>query len=203
VKLLQRFIVSICLFFVSLLAVYSSRAYAGVFNLPRFVAPGAFGIGAEPEFILSDGGGVGINLRYVQGVSDTNNFTGILGSGNGPRYFRAGGFFTFDIFPDLASQPGVGLATGAQFVQLSRAGSVEILAIPYIHKNFSTQEGPAEPFLAVPLGLTLSEGAYKYLSTLSIGSFFHMSEHFSSIAELGIGLNNSVSYISGGIIYYH
>lgn len=185
------------------IAVFTPRAFSGVFNLPHFVKPGEFGIAVEPEFILSNGSGVGINLRYIHGLSEDTNFTGILGTGNGPRFFRAGGFFSWDLFPDINNQPGVGFAAGALFVQLNSTGTAEITGVPYIHKTFFTQKGKIEPFFAFPFGLSLSNSTYKYLSSLSFGSFFHLNEHFSNVVELGVALNNTNTYISGGIIYYH
>src|SRR4051812_7534452 len=82
----------------------SLSAQAGVFDLPRFVHPGEFAIGIEPEIMLSNGSGVGVNLKYTHGLSDLNNLQIILGTGGGPRQLRFGGAMTFDFFPDLDKQ---------------------------------------------------------------------------------------------------
>jgi hypothetical protein len=181
----------------------ANSSQAGVFNLPHFVAPGEFGVGVEPELTMSSGAGLGVNLRYIQGLSDLSNFTGILGTGGGDRQFRLGGAFTFDFFPDTEGQPGIGLALQGLFVRLPNTGSVELTGVPYIHKSLKSQDALLEPYFAVPLGITLSQGTYKTIINLSFGSFFHHSAHFSSIAELGVSLNNSYTYLSGGIVYYH
>lgn len=181
-----------------------SQAHAGVFNLPHFVTPGEFAIGVEPEFILSSGAGTGINTRYTHGISDMNNLSAILGTGSGPRQFRIGGAFTFDFFPDLAHQPGLGLALQGLFVQYAAASGVETTAIPYIHKLFRTEVGfNIEPFLAIPIGLSLSQGMYQTISSAVVGCLFEHSEHFRTSMELGINLSNTNTYISAGVIYYH
>lgn len=181
----------------------SLNSQAGVFNLPHFVPSGDFGIGLEPELTMSSGAGLGVNLRYIQGLSDLSNFTGILGTGGGDRQFRLGGAFTFDFFPDTEGQPGIGLAIQGLFVRLPQTGSVELTGIPYIHKSFISQDSNVEPYFAVPIGISLAQGTYKTITNLVFGSFFHHSAHFSTIAEFGVSLNNSYTYLSGGIVYYH
>jgi hypothetical protein len=178
-------------------------SYAGVFNLPHFVAPQKFAIGVEPELIMTDGASLGVNLRYTQGLSELNNFTGIIGSGGNNRQFRMGGAFTFDFFPDIENQPGIGLALQGLYVRLPNAGSVEVSGIPYIHKTFRNEQYHAEPYFAVPTGLALSQGVYQTIVSLVFGSLFHHSEHVSSGVEFGVSLNNAYTYISGGVIYYH
>jgi hypothetical protein len=180
------------------------RSEAGVFNTPHFIAPGEFGIGVEPELnFRDDSATAGVNFRYTHGLSDLSNVTGIIGTGGGTRKFRFGGVYTFDFFPDVEKQPGIGIAVQPLYVQLPSAGSVEITVTPYIHKNFKVQQGDIDPFLAVPIGLMLSQGTYKTISTLVAGAHFQMNEHVGSVVELGVKLNNSFSYFSGGIVYYH
>jgi hypothetical protein len=156
----------------------------------------------EPEILFSGGANVGANLRYTQGISDGSNLMGLIGTGTGSRGFRAGGAMTFDVFPDTERQPGLGLALQGIFVQLPAAGSFEATVIPYIHKSFSGST-PVEPFVAVPVGLSLSQGTYQSISTLAFGVLFEHNQHFRSVLELGIGMSNTSTYFSGGIVYYH
>lgn len=175
----------------------------GVFNLPHFVTPGEFAIGVEPELVTTGTAALGINIKYTHGVNDLSNFTGILGTGGGSRLFRVGGNYTFDFFPDTGNQPGIGLALQGLFVQLPNTGSLETTAIPYIHKSFKTDQGPIEPFLAIPVGLSLAQGTYQSLSSVVLGGLFQHSEHLRSVFEFGISISNASTYISGGLVYYH
>ena len=178
-------------------------ASASVFNLPHFTPPGHFGIGLEPELTFGDNSNAGFNLRYTHGLNELNNLNAFFGTGGDARQFRIGGAYTFDFFPDVPNQPGIGLALQGLFVKRFDVGTIELTLIPYLHKTLSSNQQVFEPFLAVPIGLTLAEGRYQYISTLSIGSLFHHNEHFSSVIELGVKLNNVDTYISGGVIYYN
>lgn len=188
---------------VVLALVFTSQTYAGVFNLPRFIQPKEFALGAEPEFTFGSTAGFATNLRGSYGVSDASNVAVILGAGTGSRLFRVGGAYTFDFFPDTDGQPGIGLALQALYIQLPTTGSMELTAIPYLHKSFRSDYGSFDPFLALPVGLSLSGGTYQPLVTLALGTQFQHNDHFSSVVELGLGLSNVSTYVSGGVIYYH
>src|SRR5205085_819364 len=109
---------------------------AGIFNTPHFTPNGEFALGLEPEVVLTSGAGVGLNARFTLGVTDLDNASIILGWGSGPRQFRGGGNFTFDFFPDIEGQPGIGLATQAIYYRLPSTGVLELTLIPYIHKQY-------------------------------------------------------------------
>lgn len=193
--------------FVALLALaltlVSPAAQAGVFNLPHFITSG-FGLGLEPELTLTNGAGVGINARYTQNLNELMNITGIIGTSGGPRGFRAGANTTFDFFPDIEGQPGIGLGVQGMYYRLNTdKGLFEVTAIPYIHKTFLSGKNEIEPYLAIPLGMGFSEGRYNAVSSLSVGSMFKNSESLRYIIEFGIAINNTESFISGGVVYYH
>jgi hypothetical protein len=178
-------------------------AWGGVFNTPHFLQPGQFGVGVEPELTLTNGAGMAANARYTQGLSDINNFTVILGTGGGPRRFRAGGNFTFDFFPDVDKQPGIGVAAQAIYYRIPEAGRLELAAVPYIHKNFASNGSEFDPFVALPIGFGFTDGQYKSISNIAVGSMFKTSETIRTVIEIGVAINNQESYISGGLIYYH
>ena len=190
--------------FVAPIILLATTAQAGVFSTPRFVAPGEFAVGLEPELILTNGAGFGANVRYTHGIADLSNATFIVGTGSGPRKFRVGGNLTFDFFPDVDKQPGIGVAFQALYYRLKDdKGQLELTPIPYIHKAFVTTGGEIEPFIGLPFGWAFSDGSYKTIAYLSLGSTFKSSEKFRYIIELGVAINNYDSYVSGGIVYYH
>ena len=181
----------------------ASRAQAGVFTMPHFVAPGEFSLGMEGELTLTHGAGAAANVKYTQGLNDLMNATAILGTGGGPRKFRAGGNLIFDIFPDIEGQPGIGLGTQALYYRLPEVGQLELTAVPYIHKTFISAGNEIEPYFAIPFGAAFSEGRYKAISNVAIGSMFKSVEHFRYTLEFGIAVNNSDTYVTGGIAYFH
>jgi hypothetical protein len=193
-------------------ALLPSLAHADVFNLPHFVPAGDFAIGLEPELVLSSGAGVGINARYTQGLADFFSLSGEIGTGSGPRRFRAGVDLNFDFIPDLPGQPGIGMAARAMYVRIPTpgttvgdvSGQLELTAIPYIHKAFATASGGTiDPFFSLPAGMSFLDGNYRALVTGVVGAMIQANEHFWYSAEFGIAINHTDSYFAGGITYFH
>jgi hypothetical protein len=181
-----------------------SPAFAGTFSTPHAVPTGEHAVGVEPEIYLTSGAGVGSNLRYTYGLSDLNNLNFILGTGTGPRRFRFGGNMTFDFFPDVEGQPGIGVALQGLYYRLADRGQLEVQVIPYLHKAFLTgkSDSEIEPYFSVPFGLGFSDGSYRSVTSLVIGSMFKGSEKVRTILELGIAVNNTETYLSAGVVYY-
>ena len=187
----------------SLLSLLSTSVGAAIFNTSHFVEPGKIALGLEPEFTMTNGAGLAMNLKYTQGLNDLVNLQGMIGMGGGPRQFRAGGTLNFDFFPDMEGQPGIGLGTRLMWYQLPGYGQLEAQLIPYIHKTFYTAaKSEFEPFLAFPIGYGFSQGNYLPISTLALGSIFGINEHFRYVVEIGIPINNSECTLSGGIVWY-
>ncbi|MEK6705080.1 MAG: hypothetical protein AABZ06_04780 [Bdellovibrionota bacterium] len=178
-------------------------AHAGIFNAVHFVDPGKFALGLEPEMTLTHGASVGLNLKFIQGVSDVINLSGIVGTGSGSRKFRTGVSAVFDIFPDIEGQPGIGFGTQGIYYRLTDTSSFELTAFPYIHKTFVSGANEVEPFIGIPFGLNFTDGQYKAVSTIVLGSMFKSTESVRYSMEFGVAVNNAESYISGGIVYYY
>jgi hypothetical protein len=181
----------------------ASTASAGIFNTVHFVEPGKSAIGLEPEFTTSDGAGLGFNAKFTQGISDLMDAAGFIGTGSGPRNFRVGGDLVFDFFPDIDRQPGIGLLTRAVYYRIPYTGRLDVIAAPYIHKAMLTSgKDEVDPFFAVPIGMEFDNGNYHATSQLVFGSMFKASEQIRYSLELGINLNYTETYISGGITFY-
>lgn len=185
-----------------LIAFFSLTSQAGVFTTAHFINQGSHAIGVEPEVTLSNGAGAAVNLRYTYGATDLNNLTAIIGNGGGPRRFRFGGNFTFDFFPDVDKQPGIGIAAQGMYYRTPEDGMLETTLVPYIHKSFKSDSNDIEPFLAFPFGIHFKNGKYEATSNLAIGSIFKASEQLRYVTEIGIAVNHSETYVSGGLIYY-
>ncbi len=186
-----------------LIFVCAGTAQAGIFNAPHFIEPGKMAIGVEPELTTSNGAGLAGNLKYSVGVTDFMDSAAIIGLGDGPLRFRLGFDLTFDIFPDVDRQPGIGLLTRAIYYRYPVSGELRILGAPYIHKAFTLDDKSVlEPYVAVPAGFGFDNGTYHGLGQLVLGSMYQNMEKFRYNFELGINLGNAETYISGGITYY-
>ena len=177
-------------------------AYSGLGTLTHFIPAGEMSLGADVDLTLTSGAGVAGNLKYTQGVNELVNVTALLGTGSGPRRFRVGGNMLIDFIPDMESQPGMGFAIQGLYYRLPNSGQLELTGIPYIHKTYRSGNNEIEPFLGIPLGASFSEGRYRALAQLVIGSMFKSSEKFRYTLEFGVAVNNTESYLAGGIAYY-
>lgn len=187
-----------------LFLVLVSSAQAGVFNMARFVDNGKNAFGFEPEATLTNGGGLAANLRYSQGVSDINNAFGLVGTGTNVRNFRIGAGMTFDLIPDVESQPGLGFGLqGIYYRYKSRGGVLETSVVPYVHKMFSNGKGETlEPFFALPFGPAFHSGDYYWQTQVALGVIYHKNESpLRFIGEIDVDVNKSETVISGGILY--
>jgi hypothetical protein len=182
-------------------------ARAGIFNIPHFIPQGTSSLGFEPELTLTQNAGLAANVKYTYGLTELNNVTVLLGTGGGLRRFRFGGNVTFDFFPDIQGQPGIGIAASAIYYRVgptstTSIGLFETTAIPYIHKAMNSGDLEFEPFLAIPVGLGFTSGNVDGVTQIVVGSMFKGAEKLRYVAEMGINLINSTTYFSGGVIYY-
>lgn len=187
-----------------LLAIVAGQtAQAGVLNLPKYVAPEQFGMGIEPELTLTSGAGLGINARFQYGVGQMTNAHFWVGNGVGPRGFRVGGAISFDFFPDIEGQPGIGMAISGLYWRNAAGGRLDTTVIPYIQKTINSNDGAFTPYLAIPLGLAFTDAAtYAAISQVAVGSAFKLSERFTYFIEVGVGMTNSETYLSTGLMIY-
>lgn len=182
----------------------SSQALAAVGQSVKFVNPNSFSIGIEPELSVGNKAGVGVAARYTQGLTDLTNAFGVIGTSNGDREFRFGGGMTFDFFPDSGNQPGLGISLGATYYRLrASGGQFETAATPYVHKSFRVNGYEVDPYFSFPMALTFKDGVYKDRSSVVVGSLFEAAEKVRYLFEVGVAVNNSESFLSGGLIYYH
>ncbi|MCM0607288.1 MAG: hypothetical protein KA715_14460 [Xanthomonadaceae bacterium] len=180
-----------------------TSAHAGVFNIPKYIPSGQLGVGVEPELLMTNGAGIGINARFQYGLGEMTNAHLILGNGVGPRLFRVGGVMTFDFFPDVEGQPGIGMAVTALYSRVSTGARVDTLITPYLQKTISGRDSDFTPFMAIPIGIVFADNAaYAAVSQFVFGSGFKLSERFRYTIELGLGITASETYMSTGVMIY-
>jgi hypothetical protein len=189
------------LFSISFVLFLGIRAYAGVFDIPYFIEPGQTALGIEPELTLTPESGLGANLKSHHGINHFINGIATVGSSGGNRRFRAGGAVVFDFFPDIDSQPGIGLAAQGLYVNRTNGGRLEVTAIPYIHKAFTHEQQIIDPFFAFPFGYGVRSVGTRNLMQFVGGAHFQINETFRTSLEIGIKVKETHSYVSGGIIF--
>jgi hypothetical protein len=167
----------------------------------EYLPAGDLALGIEPEVVLTTSSGAGAEIRYAQGITDLNNFHVVLGTGSGSRAFRVGGALTFDFFPDMDGQPGIGIATQGLYVRKDTRGRFELNAVPYIGKTFESKGGDVKPYFGMPVGFAFADSRYDTNLQAAIGTIFKASSHLHYGVELGIDVSKSYSYISAAVTY--
>lgn len=181
-------------------------AKAGVFTIPNYINKDKVAFGLEPEWTLSHENGLALNARFQYGLSELSNLHLLAGTGSGQRQFRLGGAVTFDFFPDSGEQPGMGIATsGIYYRNFGEIGSLELTAIPYIHKAFVDKNGyTIEPFFALPFGEAFYSSVHQFIVSAVGGVRFYpdaKSSPISFIGEVSLSVKDTENSISGGIVY--
>ena len=181
------------------------QAHTGVFQLPAFVEQGLFSLGVNPEVNLSPNRtGLGVNFMYTHGVAELINVSGILGTGSGEKLFRIGSSVSFDFFPDVGKQPGIGVGAQIMYYNMATQGfEVEVGGTPYIHKSFELEGMVLDPFLGFPLAVVFSEGDPQFRTGFSFGSHFEVTPHLRIPLELGMSIHQGETYASTGMLYHY
>lgn len=181
----------------------ATTAHAGLFNMPHFLTSEQMSFGLEPEFTFSHGAGLAGNFKFTKGLTDFSNGTFAIGTGDGNRRFRIGGNLTFDFIPDLEDQPGIGIALQTYYYTMSVPGSrLEAQAVPYLSKTITSEGGTTiTPFIGFPIGIGFQSDRTQTISSLAVGAITKATDTFSYVLELGIAVQNTDSYFSGGVVF--
>ncbi len=187
-----------------LAAVFTAQtSHAGVFNIPQFVELKSWSVGLEPEATFTSGGSFSNTLKFTYGIGSLSNVQVGIGTGSGNRGFRTGATYTFDFIPDLDGQIGAGIAFQTYFYKVrSNYGQTELTLYPYVHNEYEVAGNIAlDPYIAIPFGLALNNGAYNTISQFVVGGYFKTTKNFGINTEIGMNLKGADSYLSGGITY--
>ncbi|MGE4234057.1 MAG: hypothetical protein AB7F43_12080 [Bacteriovoracia bacterium] len=179
-------------------------ARAGIFDLPGFVEPTQWSVGIEPEFILSDGVGLGFNFKPRYGINNLLNVQGIVGTGTGDRTFRLGGTLDIEFFPDIERQPGLAFPVTVLYQRRTGPDDLILTGTPMIYKTFNGQGARYTPFIGVPLGWKFEDSVFYGFTIVSLGTMIVPAgwESVRFTAEAGFNAANAYSYLSGGVTYY-
>lgn len=124
-------------------------------------------ISAEATGILSDGGGLGMQARYSQKLTESTLIDAGLGISGGDRSARIFAGYDYEIFPDYNVQPRTAIKA---FFENSKEFGLRrnIFGIaPTFSKGFSFWGHEAFPYLSLPYGISLDGSKNSYNTTLS------------------------------------
>ncbi len=164
-------------------------------------------VSTEMTGITSTGGGVGLQGRFVQKISDKWGMDAGVGIGSGERTRRIFVGSDFEIFPDYMRQPRFSLKTSFENAKEFDSTQNILSVAPTVSKGFSFWGDEAFPYLALPVGLSLNSDkkSYETVITAHLGVSGNLPiegySKFTGLVEGIVGLKNSYSGVFLGVSY--
>lgn len=166
-------------------------------------------LSAEFTGIVSKGGGIGMQARYTQKLTEKGTIDAGMGISGGERSARLFAGYDVEIFPDYENQPRTSVKA---FLENSKEfrDRRNILGIaPTVSKGFSFWGKEAFPYISLPYGISLNSSSNSYNTTLSanvgisgvIPADVGPDKQLTANAEAIIGLSNSFSGAFFGVAY--
>ena len=166
-------------------------------------------ISAEFTGITSAGGGVGMQARYTQKLTENGTLDAGLGLSGGEHSARLFAGYDVELFPDYENQPRTSIKA---YVENSKEFGARrnIMGIaPTVSKGFTFWGKEAFPYLSVPYGISLNGSNHSYNTTMSanigisgvIPSEIGRNKQLTANAEAIIGLKDSYSGLFVGVAY--
>ena len=185
--------------FLALMASPSSWAYLTILESGEPLTRSEMHIGFAPQFLTGDTAGSNGGVTLRTGLDEGRDFS--LQVGGGKVQFWTTLATRWIPIPDYRDQPAIGLRFDVTMARMSDSNTGVLRAAPFVSKRFKTDVGYLEPYAYLPLGMTLQNGTYDNVSSLTLGSQL-MLEDLRPIffyGEVGLNLKNSVSYFTIGI----
>ncbi len=166
-------------------------------------------ISAEFTGITSTGGGLGLQARFTDKLSESGTIDAGLGISGGERSARLFAGYDFELFPDYENQPRTSIKA---FIENSKEFNARrnILGLaPTVSKGFTFWGKEAFPYLSIPYGISLNGTNNSYSTTLSanlgisgvIPAEVGANRQLTANAEAIIGLKDSFSGVFFGVAY--
>ncbi|MEK6772768.1 MAG: hypothetical protein AABY64_02400 [Bdellovibrionota bacterium] len=188
------------LFFVLTTFCWAAQSQAGYLTIGEsgeLVKPQSYRIGAAPQFLTNEGGGM--NVQAFLDAGWTEEMTSRFSFGVGKVDFNIGASLKYIPFPDVGDQPAIGVKATGYFARMASESITTLQLAPMISKKYQSDNGLWIPYTAVAFNV----GTFKDRSGLStnfvIGSELQHpeAERFLFAAEVGFNLKDSFSWVAG------
>lgn len=104
-------------------------------------------------------------------------------------------------FPDVKSQPALGLKIGANFFNYKSTDIFSIHLTPFISKNFQSSIGPWTPYIAIPLVVPLKADTDIAVHGIAGANWLprNIDPPISFFTEFGFNIENSFNHFLVGL----
>ncbi len=176
-------------------------AYLEIGESNELAAPGTYKAGGLMQVRLSDGGGANFTGYFDGSLHDELGWRGFLGGGNTDFYM--GGSVKWVPIPDYKTQPALGVKGELTFGRLKNDTLTVVRGVPMISKKGEWEGHRWAPYAGLPIGIAAAGGKSDFFANLAGGTEvrFESMPNVEFLAELGIGLTKSFSYLGIGVTY--
>jgi len=165
-------------------------------------------ISAEFTGVTSTGGGLGMQARYTQKITEKAIVDAGLGIAGGERSGRLFASYDHEIFPDYESQPRFSLKAAVENSKEFATRRNILSLTPIVSKAFSMWEHETFPYIALPYGISLDGSSQSYETTFAmhLGMTANLPKEWShkqltANAEVIMGIKSSFSGLFVGLSY--
>ena len=156
--------------------------------------------------LLTETGGANLSARIDAGLTEDVGARGIFGFGKTDVFF--GGMLRWSPIPDLDDQPAMGANVGVLYAKDSHWRDIVLRFEPLISKRVTYGANVITPYASLPIGLRMRDSDVDNDDDITwqlvVGSQLQIEKwkNLQFIAELGVDLEQSPSYVSAGAILY-
>jgi hypothetical protein len=184
----------------------SAWAYYGVLDNGEILAPGHYKVTGDLQALTEEGGLNGA-ARFDLGFQDEYGVRALIGAGTTDIFF--GGLFKWMPIPDTNDQPAIGFNVGLLYGKDGGERDLTIRWEPLISKKFDLHTTVWTPYASLPIGLRMRDrgggdnNSYVAWQVVA-GSQLQLAKwkNLQFIAEVGANLDNALSHVSVGAIFY-
>lgn len=194
IKILTR--VLLCSFLMTSMA----NAYYPTMDTGDLLKSGEYRVSLEPTVVFNDLNGFNTIAKIDIPANESGNFRGLIGAG--AVGFQSGVFYKWVPIPDYEKQPAIGFLGGVVYARDEGINYMNFRLHPLASKRYVTATtGTFTPFVALPFGVTLSDGKTTLPFQIAFGSEWQPEnlKQVSFMAELGLNLHESYSHLAIGV----
>ena len=193
-----------CIGFFLVFLFTASQAYPSVLDTGDILKQKTYRVTVVPQFLFTENVGVNLGSRIDFGLNKVSELGALVGFG--ASGFQLGSYYKLVPFPDLDSQPAVGLKVGFDYARKNSTNSLALRAIPLLSKKFKTNFADFNVFSSLPISFHTSDVSDGSWSIQLVGGTeinFPQLEFMNFAAEIGLlSGGTQSSYISFALVLY-
>jgi len=173
----------------------SALGFLTIHETAEIMPANLYKIGFAPQLLISDGGGLNVDVYADMHLMD--DVDGRMTIGAGKTDFTTQASVKWVPFPDYDRQPAMGLRGAVGYAGFAGLNLFDIQITPLISKKADTRYGHMIPYVGLPITYISSTKVSSYTATqFTVGAewFPRSDRHIGG--ELNLNMNNSISSIS-------